>query len=323
MQREILIVTTFKEFKGRDGDIQRFWLEHLHEQTYKNFKLIVTNFREKLVRDAVKKSKIAFEFYQSKSDCIFSITEMFENTLKHIKCGKQIILFPSPDHIFEPNFFKTIIDHFEPMSGGTTFPHPQHLSILDFEQNNMYDEYHNKHVKNLFEYDPNKHIPEAFYLDADLLLSKKWSDNFFEEKIEGAFPGITLHLMFLSSAVTLKNLVFKTKVHKIISHVNPETNKLDLINFLSISHQFPDVWKKNEDLLIRFCERQKIKTKFYLGTFLRSRKLVMFSRFKTIGTSSEKIKYFLYLTKFTLFPQNKFILASKLSYLIRLLIGTK
>ena len=129
--------------------------------------------------------------------------------------------------------------------------------------------------------------------------------------------------MFLSSAVKLKNLVFKTKVHKIISHVNPETNKLDLINFLSISHQFPDVWKKNEDLLIRFCERQNIKTKFYLGTFLKSRKLAMFSRFKAIGTSSEKIKYFLYLTKFTLFPLNKFILASKLSSLIRRLIGIK
>ena len=64
MSREILIVTTFKEFDGsRAAQIQEFWLKHLHRQTYKNFRLVVTNFREKNVEKALRRAKVPLFFF--------------------------------------------------------------------------------------------------------------------------------------------------------------------------------------------------------------------------------------------------------------------
>ena len=317
MLREILLVTTFKEFDGgRDSKIQEFWLSHLHKQTYKNFKLIVTNFRENFVEAALIKSRVPFEFYQSQSDCLYSLTDMFENTLKHVKLGKQIILFPSPDHMFDPNLFQVIINHFEKGGGGTTFPHPQYLSMHDYKNNKMYDEYYDRSVNNIFDYDPNKHLPEIFYFDADLIISQDWSKNFFKEKVLGTFPGIAFHLFFLSSMSKLTNLIFETKSYKIISHVNPATNKLDKVNFLSAAHISSKDWKKNEEIVIRFCKAQNLKKKIYLGSFFRSRKLIMFSRFKPIGELKDKFNYFLFKLKFTIFPGSKFLLKSKIFSLL-------
>ena len=127
MLREILIVSTFKEFDGsRAAQIQEFWLDHLHRQTYKNFRLVVTNFREKNVEKALKKAKVPYEFFQSSTDCIYSLTDMLENTLGLVKPGKQIIFHPSADHIFDENLFEVIAKTFRPGLAGTSFPHPQH-----------------------------------------------------------------------------------------------------------------------------------------------------------------------------------------------------
>ena len=110
MNREILIVTTFKEFDGgRDDQIQRFWLENLKEQTYQNFKLVVTNFREKNVRQAISDAGVTCDFFQSKNDCLYSLSDMLENAIQIIKPGKHIVLYPSPDHIFDNNFFIRVI----------------------------------------------------------------------------------------------------------------------------------------------------------------------------------------------------------------------
>ncbi len=48
--REIIICVTFREFDGSTNDlIQRRFLDSLSQQTYRNFRLVVTNFREKNV----------------------------------------------------------------------------------------------------------------------------------------------------------------------------------------------------------------------------------------------------------------------------------
>ena len=313
MLREILIVTTFKEFDGsRAAQIQEFWLDHLHRQTYKNFRLVVTNFREKNVERALEKSNLSFEFFQSTTECLYSIADMYENTIKLIKQGEQIILFPSPDHLFDDNFFEVIANTFHPGVAGTSFPHPQHLSIEDYKNNVMYDEASDRYLNNIFAYDPNKSIPEAVFFDADFLLEKNWQLNFFRDRISGTFPGICIHLFMLSSSDNLINLIFKTRVHKIISHVNPSNNKLDMVNYLSEAHKNLDIWNQNEEILMAFCKFQKLKKKLYQGTAFRRRKLVMFSRFRPIGSITEKISYYLFLIRFTIFPLNEFIIISKI-----------
>jgi hypothetical protein len=316
--REIVIVTTFKEFDGgRDSQIQMSWLQHLNNQTYKNFRLVVTSFREKHVKKALEASGVKYVFYQSDSDCLYSLTEMFANARNHIKPKSQIIVFPSPDHFFDDNFFEKIIEYFDENSGGTSFPHPQYLSVNDYYDNNKYDEYLDKPVESLYEYDPNRHIPETFYFDADLMLDERWVKSFFAKSIKGTFPGIAFHLLFLSSLKTLKNLVFETKVHKIISHVNPYTNKLDKINFLSQAHREPEIWAKNEEIVIDFCKRHKVNKKFYEGSIFRSRKLIMFNRFKPVGSLSEKLSYWRFVMAFSLFPDNQFVIKSKFKKLLK------
>jgi len=318
MLREILIVITFKEFDGsRSAEIQEYWLNHLHNQTNKNFRLIVTNFREKNVKKALEKAKVPFEYFQSSTDCIYSLSDMLENTLKFIEPGKQIIFFPSADHIFDDNLFEVIANTFQPNTGGTSFPHPQHLTIDDYQNNVMYDEYHDEYRTDIFEYDPNKHIPETFYLDADLFLEKKWQTNFFKQKFVGTVPGISFHLLMLTSARTLDNLIFQSRVHKIISHVDPSTNKLDMINHLSESHKTPWDWQRNGDLVMQFCQLHGIKKKIYEGTIFRGRKLVMFSRFKPVGTAFEKLTYYAFLLKFSVFPVGELFVTTKIKSIFR------
>ncbi|MBL18747.1 MAG: hypothetical protein CMC82_02815 [Flavobacteriaceae bacterium] len=316
MTREILIVTTFKEFDGgRDDQIQRFWLENLKKQTYQKFKLVVTNFREKNVRRAISDAGIACDFFQSKNDCLYSLSDMLENAIQSIESGKNIVLYPSPDHIFDINFFNTIIKNFRAGGGGTSFPHAQYLSIDDYKNGIMYDEYFDRHQSDIFDYDPNKHIPETFYFDADLLLDEEWQAHFFRNKIYGTFPGVGLHLTMLAKANSLVNLVFKTRVHKIISHVDPKTNNLDMLNHLSDSHRSKEDWQRNGEIIMTYCESLKIPEKLYKGGLLKSRKIQMFCRFEALGDVTQKIKYELFKLRFTLFPVGSFILRVKLQSL--------
>jgi len=322
LQREILIVTTFKEFDGgRDDEIQSYWLSQLHNQTYKNFRLIVTNFREKFVKTALEKSGLPFEFFQSQTDCLYSLSDMLENTIKHVKPKSHIILYPSPDHMFQNNFFEMVVENFEEYGGGTSFPHPQFLSIEDYQKGEMFDEYLGMKKHSIFQYDPNKHLPETFYFDADLLLSKSWQGKFFDTRINGTFPGISLHLCMLGQTKTLKNLVFKTRVSKLISHVNPETNELDMVNYLSESHKSNEDWYRNERIVLDFCQSIGLKRSMYNGGFLLSRKLIMAYRFKAIGTLKERIRYLGFLLYYTIFPVGDFIIFAKALAAFRKLIG--
>lgn len=311
-KREILIVTTFKEFnESRDSKIQEFWLQNLNKQTYKNFKIIVTNFREKNVFNALRKSNINFKFFQSNIDCLYSITEMINNLITVIKKGKQIVLYPSPDHIFDDNFFEKIVDNFVEGSGGTSFPHYQYLSINDYNNKNYYDEYFDRYNTNVFDYDPNKHIPETLYFDADLLLDKNWQIKFNQFQIYGTFPGIGLHLLLLTRCKKLYNLLFITKIHKIISHVNPETNELDMINFLSESHKSKKDWNHNGELILNYSKSIGVKKIFIYGNAFITRKLAMFLRFKPIGNIFQKKSYYIFLLKYLFFPVGRFIFFSK------------
>ncbi len=318
--REILIVTTFKEFDGgRDAKIQEYWLSELHKQTYKNFKLVVTNFREKNVKKTLEDSLLPYTYYQSETDCLLTITEMFENTVHSVVPGEHIILWPSPDHMFDENFFECIANNFEAGTGGTSFPHSQYLCLSDYADGKMYDEYYDRKITSVFDYDPNKHIPETFYFDADLLLDKEWKKQWSKHKIIGTFPGIGLHLLLQSMPNKLVNILFYSKIHKIISHVNPETGKLDSAYF-GKSHRSNKLWIKNLEIIIDFCKCMGVAPKYWKGTLFRTRKLVMFSRYSPLGTWQQKLRYLSYIFFFSIFPEKEFILKKKVKSLKRKII---
>ena len=82
--------------------------------------------------------------------------------------------------------------------GGTSFPH---IWVLRITKITKYDEYFDRNVQNIFDYNPNKHIPETL-LDADLLLQPTWQT--FQNKIIEHFRYM-FSSGFLSSCVELKN----------------------------------------------------------------------------------------------------------------------
>ena len=62
---------------------------------------------------------------------------MLENTIGLIE-PENISSHPSPDHMFDNNLFEVIVNSFLPGSAGTSFPHPQYLTIDDYENGIMY-----------------------------------------------------------------------------------------------------------------------------------------------------------------------------------------
>lgn len=89
--REILVCLTFREFDGSINDqIQRKVLESIKAQTYKNYKLIVTNFKEKNTRNILDEYGFEYEFHKSDLEGFhMSWSELIINSFQHITQKKQ------------------------------------------------------------------------------------------------------------------------------------------------------------------------------------------------------------------------------------------
>lgn len=297
--RRILIPVTFREFDGGfDAKIQEEWLERLHKQTYQNYLLIVTSFREKHVKTALEKSGVKFLFYQSDRQCLFSITDMINNTILNIKTGTDIVLWTTSDHMFDDNFFQVLINNFYPGEGGTSFPHPEYYGIEDFKQGKMTDEYYDERILSPFALDPNMHLPEVFYLDADLFLEER--NKYFLDKypVHGLFPGIglTLYIAMLSSK--LKNLIFISKIHKVTNN-----KKID-----QPSKRNPEEFEFYWNIIREMCIEKGISKTMIDGGIFVTRKWRMHVQYAPIGSFSQKMQYYFYFIKFALYPRREFIL---------------
>ena len=109
MDKRILICCTFREFDGGDNDkIQREFLKNIEKQSYRNFELVVTNFREKNVKKVLQEFQLNINYIQSSIDCPISFTHLIENALPYIKKGKNILLWVNADMIMSENFLQTI-----------------------------------------------------------------------------------------------------------------------------------------------------------------------------------------------------------------------
>ena len=234
--REILVCLTFREFDD-SVNTQIMWefLEGLKCQTYQNFRLIVTNFREKKVKSALKKSGLPFEFHQSKrKDCLYCWTEVVGNGFEYLKKGEHILLWSNIDNIFDPNFFEEIIKNFEPGIAGTSHPHLTYASFADYKKGIVRDfseQSKEKKIDHFWELNPNYWVPDTVFVDGDVMLKKKNQKVFFSYLHKDRHLGIVQTLCLPWFADRMINLVFKTKIHlvqnarseeKIVKEIKPK-----------------------------------------------------------------------------------------------------
>jgi len=291
---EILVAVTFRDFNGdANSQLQRAFLEGIKNQTHKNFKLVVTNYRERLVEQELRKWGLPFILHQSGRDCQWSWSEVIANTFPHLQKGRSIILWTNALVIFDSNFFEEIIRNFRPGIGGTSYPPLHYYSLEDFRRQRMVDPYHNREIRTFYEIDPNIIVPEAMYVDGDLLLDKRNQELFLAHMVDGHAPGIAVTLMFGMFGSPIINLIHKARIHRIKRAVSGEKPQ--------------SLHDKNYAIMLEFCRRRALDKKYYTNHRLRSRKLSMHREYRLIGNLWQRLLYETYFFYYTVRPRRSFI----------------
>ena len=301
--REILVCVTFREFDdGINAKIQHKFLESVKRQSYRKFRLIVTNYREKLVEKTLAESNLPYEFHQSEKDCRFSWTEVIQNSFQHLEKGQNIILWTQADCIFEPNLFSEIIDNFEPDSGGTSWPHVQFATLEDFGRKHPIDNSYKTRARMPFWLlDPNYWVPDAVYVDGDLLLNPENRKLFLDHEIQNCWQGQIQTLFLAFFAKKLKNLFFRSKISEII---NARTEDIASWGLESVERLMEEEarrtfgkataeeWQLSMETLKRFCEAKGVPRRFTEGPL---RKLNQHKKYKVVGRFDQKLTCKAYL----------------------------
>ena len=307
--RQILIAVTFREFSGDvNSQIQETFLDAIKKQTYTNYKLIVTNFREKLVKRELERSGLPFEFHQSTKEGIWhSFTEVIANTFSHLEKGKHIILWTNADNIFEPNFLEEIVNNFEPNTGGTSYPQMTYFSLEDFKKGYSMDTYHGNPIKSFYQLDPSLFVPDVIYIDGDIMLDSVNQKLFLEHEITGAWPGMAQTLMFAFFAPKLKNLIYKSKIANIqnvrmpnqtIRSKRPESQEKEKKIVRERAKKIQPEWDRNTLTMMKFCKAKGMPKRYWEETFFTlyiiNNKFLQHKEYKVVGSFYQKIAYEVY-----------------------------
>ena len=313
--REILVCVTFREFDGSINDqIQRKTLESIALQTYKNYKLIVTGYREKNVLPVLDEFGLPYTYLQSDlvEEYSHSWTEVIENSFRYLIDRKHIIYWTQSDTVIEPNFFNQIISNFSNGIAGTSWPVLYHDTIdaynqgvlsdneLIFKKNPgspykhfLYQHLIKKIPKTSFLcLDANLWVPECVFIDGDIFLDEKNRQLFSKHKISGAFQGCTQSLILAMFSKKMINLFFKSKAHEIKNYFGDDAEWW---------HEAKDkpFFKQqlaNKEILNWFIEEKGLSDKYKLNNrtspFV---KLNIHSRYKIVGNTKQKILFTFYL----------------------------
>ena len=293
--REIIIACTFRSFRNDYiSNLQRYFLKSLENQTYSNFKLVVTDFDDKNLITNLKKYKIKFKIYKSnkikflkKKKSFFSFSETIYNATKQLKKNKSILLHTNVEVIFDKNFFEEIIKNFEPNCSIYSFPNLQYKNIKDFKNKRLFFYHKNKFGKNSLNYDPNRYITECISVDGDLILKNKNLLAKFKN-CYGTEDGYSKTLKPGFLAKIKKNIFFKSKVHNIAHNSNPNYRH-------SLIHDNFEARKFNNKIYKNFYKKINLSKKYYIGPL---RRIFINSDFKIIGNLREKIFYKFYIFYF-------------------------
>lgn len=125
MNKKIYVCTTFREFCGDTNSIiQDKFLNTIKNQTYKNYKLIITTFGEKTVKSHLNKIIPEEKFLiteSKKGNYKYSLTDVVINAINQIK-EPGILIWCTCDIELQPNYFQTLIEKYESGIAGITHP---------------------------------------------------------------------------------------------------------------------------------------------------------------------------------------------------------
>lgn len=308
--REILVCCTFRDFDGGPNSlISEKFLQSLQQQTYKNFKLILTNYREKNVEKTIAKSGLNYEFFQSeKQDCMYSWTEFIANSFGFLGKGKHIILWAYTDLIFEPNYFEEIISNFSEGIGGTSYPQITYSNLSDFENGIATDFHRNKQISSFYQLDPNYWGPDTGWIDGDVFINHENRKVFKEHDFLDFVPVMIHTIVFSFFADRLVNLIYKSKISVIKNVRSDEKRERELSKGKNISENEASSMRaqvQNEAFLVRvellkkFFLVRNIQKKFMWGIDPKF-KLNINRQYKAIGRIDQKITYKSYILYWSL-----------------------
>lgn len=299
--RELLVATTFRDFDGGENDaIQFAFLDSLKNQTYKNFRLVVTNFREKNVyKTLCDNYEFKLEFHQSTSKSWHSFTETIENSFHLLKTGRHILVWTNADNIFQENFFQELVNSVIPKSGGTSYPHICYPNLNHYKMNKPFEWYYGKKGNRLYHYDPNVYVPDVVFIDGDVFLEEDNIELFKKHRIYGAYPGAAQTLMFTFFARKKINIYYKSIVANIQNNERLYKEKRKKVK--------PIEWERNETELHDFCQHRRINERFVYDRPTSCSKLNQIKTHKTIGNIWQKAFYKMYLFYYTLRPRQHWI----------------
>lgn len=322
--REILVAITFREFSDDyNSRIQERCIESIANQTYENFRLVITTYGEKDPGSIVEKYTDKYVIYEENNNKSYFF-QTIQNCIDLSKKGGNIILWTNADNIFDQNFFHEMIKNFKLKQAGTSYPNFHYYNLDDYceKKPNTNFDYKNligrpllkkrKYIKYFFNYDPNVFIADAQYIDADVLLSDEfiYKDMLPLEHV----PGIGVFLAFSALATSHVNLIFKSKIHIIENSrvlgakTREKCNDIDDYSSVIDESKTERFSKYDEalDKIIYFSKGKGVNPKYYKPSMFYSRKFYMHSKFSPVGNLAQSTFYFMYKTYWFFFPKKKF-----------------
>jgi hypothetical protein len=287
--KRILICATLRDFKDKKHrSTQINFLKSIKNQSYQNYLLIVTQFFEKdlnktldklNIKYCVIKSKFLKKLYKKKSK--FSLWEIVNNSYKFLKKDRNIVIVTLSDIIFDKNFFKTIVDHYEPNYCGTSWPQVNYKNLNNYKRGNIFNIINLKNTYHELMYPLERMMSDAYFFCGNNFLNEKFKKIWNKCKFHGRSDGISLPLFFNFFSNTKRiNIYFKSKIHNI------HNNTLD--NKKREPHEFNVIFYENSLIIDKFVKLMNIPIKYW-KKFFSYRKINIFNSYKIKGSINQKI----------------------------------
>jgi len=265
-KRKIFICTTFRDFNGTENDeIQKLFLKSLKNQTYQNFELVVTIFKEKNVENKIKEFNLPVKFYyDSSQDYKYSHTEVLLNCIKEADniLPNCIFIWTTADVILEKDFFENINKYLPTKAFATSIPHLIYKGL---------DSYFKKesHYWSLIA------GIDTIFFDGSVVTNDFLNDLKFYKNINYGYFEYFLTALGIKYANSLLNFQPINNIHKIM---NPNIPTIVNYDFIKKSENI------NKKTFFDFVKKNKMNYKFYLHGVLYYRpiknKLNFYWKFK-------------------------------------------
>ena len=294
MDKEILIGTTLREFNKNDNhyETQILFLESIKKQTYQNYRLIVTEFFEKNLKETLNKFNLKYTLIKSRKleflkniNAKFSHWEFMDNTFKFNIFNKNIIVSSLSDIIFEENFFEILNKNYKPNFSGTCWPQINYLNPKKYHLGHKKKLLSDSRLSHEFFDRLDKNMSDVYFLCGNNVIDENFKLLWKQLEHHGRASGIFAPLVYSFFNKNRYNLYFKSKISSITNYSIKDINLDDEKN----------TFYENDKKLMNFCDKFNINKKF-LSKNTSFRKLRIFNSYKIFGKPYEIIilKFFIY-----------------------------